>query len=520
VAARLTRRDFVRAALGTAGLAVSVSSAGCSRTDANQIRTGELSSGRPRQGGALNVAIAGGGSAETLNPYSGTSPIEFARNRVVYDLLFGQENGRIVPRLATGLTQASNGKSFTLKIRQGVKWHDGSLFTVQDVLFTLRTALNPALPYPNELLQYLDPASLKVLDDRTLLVPLLRPVGDPAALLAVSQMFVIKNGTQTFEAGKVIGTGPFKVVSFQAGRSAGLQRFDDHWDGAPYLDKLVFLSIDDPNARVNAVLGDQADYATAVPYASAKTLPAGRGVEVRTAGDQDRTGYGCVLNALKPPFDNPDVRRAVRMAVDRKALVDTVFLGYGVPGNDVFGAGATYFARDIQPPGYNVPAARQLLQKAGAAGAHIIIRSAEIEDGDNASATLLAEQLKQIGLQCTSQPVSPTQFSDIKAMGNANAVVLSMGSYPLQAIYTQLSQIPPLAFRDPQYSGAISTALAAPDQATRAAAWRSVQEIQASRGNLLVWGFGDTLSVSRLSVRGVASWGTAKYPYFGKAWLA
>jgi peptide/nickel transport system substrate-binding protein len=256
-----------------------------------------------------------------------------------------------------------------------------------------------------------------------------------------------------------------------------------------------------------------------VSYSSAKTLPAGKGVEVRTAGDAERTGYGLVLNTTRPPFDKPAVRRAVRLAVDRQALVDTVFLGYGVTGNDLFGAGGTYFAKDVQPPGRNLDEARKLLESAGAAGAEVVVRSAEAEDGDNASATLLVEQFKQIGLKSSTQIVSPAQFADIAAMANANAVVLSMGAYPLQTIYTQLSLIPPLALEDAEYKQAIATALATPDEAARAQAWATAQKAQSERGNLLVWGAGDTLSVVRQTVHDVASWGSAKYPYFGNAWL-
>jgi peptide/nickel transport system substrate-binding protein len=515
----MTRRDVIRYAAAVAAGATAATALGaCGGGDPQA--PAAAAPAQPRRGGTLRVAIAGGGAAETLNPFTGTSPAEFARNRIVYDLLFGQDNGKTVPRLATAAVPASDGKSFTLTIRDGVKWHDGSPFTTQDVVFALRAAVDPSLPYPSALAQYLDATGIQAVDGRTVRVPLNRPVGDPATLLAASQTFMVKAGTTSYAVGDIVGTGPYRITSFQAGRSSTLQRYDGYWEGAPYLDEITFLGLDDANARVNAVLAGQADYATAVPYAAAKTVPGGRGVEVRTAGDADRTGYGLVLNATRAPFSDPRARRAVRLGIDRQALVNTVFLGYGAVGNDLYGAGSTYYDGDVSAPTRDVAGARQLLADAGASGAEVVVRSAEIEDGDNASATLFAEQLKQLGLRPTTQVVTPAQFGDIQAMGQANAVVLSMGAYPLQTIYTQLSLIPPFALGDPEYQSSIESALATPDSTARAAAWKSAQQILADRGNLVVWGFGDTLSLSRGTVRGVVAWGTAKYPYFAKAWLA
>jgi hypothetical protein len=95
---------------------------------------------------------------------------------------------------------------------------------------------------------------------------------------------------------------------------------------------------------VNTVRGGQTDYASDIPYTIARTGAGADGLEVRTAG----AGYGFVLNTTKPLLADPRVRLALRLAVDRKALVDAVFLGYGEPGNDLFGHGAQYFAEDIK----------------------------------------------------------------------------------------------------------------------------------------------------------------------------
>jgi peptide/nickel transport system substrate-binding protein len=514
----MTRRDFLRATAGTAGLVAAASALGaCSGDEAAPATS--AGSGAPRAGGTLRVAIAGGGPAESLNPFTGASPLEFARNRVVWDVLFALDAGVPLPRLALSADPAPDGKAVTLRLRPGVRFHDGAPFGAQDVLFTLRTLTAPSQPFPSELGGYLDVPGATAVDEHTVRIPLRRPVGDPTMLLAVAQTAIVKAGTTSFDPATAVGTGPFRVTSFQSGRSSTVRRFDDHWDGAAYLDELTFLSLADPQARVNSVLSGQAELATAVPYTAARTVPVDGPVEVRSAGDSERTGFGIVLNTVKGPFRDPRVRRAARLAVDRRSLVDTVFLGYGVPGNDLFGAGARYFD-DRQPLARDVDRARRLVEQAGAAGAQVVLRSAELESGVNASAQLIAQQLGEVGLRARPQVVGLAEFRDLEAMAGADGVTLSLGAYPLQTIYTRLVLVPSLGLADPQLTTALRTALASPREPERAAAWRTVQEVLQDRGNLVVWGFGDTLSLARRDVSGVRAWGAAKYPYLGKAWRA
>ncbi|MBQ1088246.1 ABC transporter substrate-binding protein [Streptomyces sp. B93] len=514
------RRAMGMAAAGGAALSLPLLG-GCSDDDTGEAATPrDDAPARPRRGGTLTAALAGGGPAESLDPFSAASPADFARNRVIYDVLFWSAHDQVQPGLALSATTAPGGTSFTLKLRKGVVWHDGSPFGAKDVAFTLRYVTSPDRTYPSELSGYIDPAGIEAEDDHTLVVPLSRPIGDPAGLLAANQIFVLKDGTKAFEPGKVMGTGPLKVTDFAPGRSSTLRRFDDHWDGAPYLDELVVLSLNDPQARVNAVRSGQADFAAALPYTeAAKGRGAGPTV-VHKGTRNERTGFGFMLSTGRPPFDDPRVRKAVRLAVDRQSLVDTVLLGYGEVGNDLYGAGAQYYADDLEPLARDVDQARSLLRAAGAEGVQITVRSAEIETGCNASAELFAEQMKDIGLKVKAQTVSAAEFFDVKAMESVDAVTFAIYGFPLQAIYTRTALRPSLAFDDPQFKRSLADAIAVRGADERQQAWRRVQTAMHDRGNWVVWGFADTLSLARDRVRGVTGRGTAKYPYLGKAWLA
>jgi peptide/nickel transport system substrate-binding protein len=314
--------------------------------------------GVPARGGVLRAAFAGAGPVESLNPYAISTPAEFARSRVVYDELFRMQDGAPVGRLAVSAEPAGDGSAFLLYLREGVTWQDGSPFGAADVAYTLRYLTSPERTFPSELSRFLDTAGIEIIGERTLRVPTLTPVGDPPGLFAGANVSVLKDGTTSFDVGQVVGTGPYRLVAFEAGREARLERFDGHWDGAPYADELVVLSLDDPQARVNAVRAGQADFANDIPFTLARTGAGAADLEIRSAGDAQRTGYGFVLNTTRGPMGDPRVRRAIRLAVDRQAMVDRVFLGYGVAANDLYGHGVRYFAADVPRPMCDAATAR------------------------------------------------------------------------------------------------------------------------------------------------------------------
>ncbi|MGN9841251.1 ABC transporter substrate-binding protein [Nonomuraea sp. H19] len=516
-----TRRDLLRSAGWSLGLAgVGALLGGCApSTSATPRPVLQSTPSTPRRGGQFRAVLTGGGAAESLDPFGGGAPSDFIRNDVIYDSLFSLVDGRAAPALALTAEPASDGRSFVLRLREGVRWHDGSPFTAADVAYSLRYMTSPERPYPNELQLYVDTGGVKVVDDRTVRVPARQPVGDPALMLASFPGKIIKDGARSFSAADAVGTGPYQVEAFEAGRQTRLRRFDGHWGGAPNADTLVLSSLTDPQAKVNAVLTGQADYAVDIPFSIARAGTGSAELEIRQAGEGNRVGFGFILNATRPPFDDPRARRAVRLAVDRKALVDTVLLGYGEPGNDLFGAGSEYFS-DREPPARDVDQARRLLREAGAEGAQVTIRSSEYEAGYNASTQLFAEQLREVGLNVRPDIVGMQNFFDVKALAEANGIAFSIGAIPLMVIYGRLAAYPSLALPAPRLRSAFAKAFGSTDAAQRKRSWTEVQDVMAEEGNCVVWGLADTLSVARKNVAGVETRGLAKYPYLGKAGLA
>ncbi len=511
----LTRRDLFRTA-GVAGAGFLLAACGSAGPASAPVSSAGTSAAR--RGGVLTAVFTGGGPSESLDPYAGGSPVDYVRNDVIFDAPFTLEAGEVVPGLALTAEPAPDGRSFVLHLRPDVRWHDETAFTAQDVAYSLQYMNAPERSYPSQLGAFLDPTAVKVLDPLTLEVPTRQPLGDPALFLAAFPAKIVKNGTSSFTAADAIGTGAYRVTAFEAGREARLTRFDGYWGGPAPADELVLLSLTDPQAKVNTVLTGQADFAGDIPFTTAKAGVASADIEVRTAGQDNRTAFGFVLNLGLAPFDDPRARKAVRLAIDRQALVDTVLLGYGSVGNDLLCAGAKYYAAR-EPLARDLDQSRQLLRDAGAEGAEVTIRSAEYEIGYNASTQLLAEQLTAIGLVVKPQIVSTAEFFLPEAIAQAHGVAFSSGAIPLAVMYGRLAGFPGLAFPDQQLTEAFGAAVASTDEATRAQAWAQVQDVMFDRGNTIVWGQADVLSLARASVVGISVRDQAKYPYLGKAGL-
>ncbi|MCW4354050.1 ABC transporter substrate-binding protein [Hoyosella sp. YIM 151337] len=513
----MKRRDALRLAgltLGAAGTTALLTACGASPSAGNGRGPNDASEATR---GAFRAVFTGGGAGETLDPYATAAPADFVRNDVVYENLFFLGEGETLPGLARDVVVSPGARGFILNLRDDVRWHDGSAFTAADVKYSFEYMSSPERLYPSELQAYFDMAGIEIRSEHSVWVPTLQPLGDPATMLAAFPAKMVKDGSGAFTTETAIGTGPFRVTAFAAGRETVLTRFDEYWGGSAPSQELRILSVTDPQAKVNSIISGQADYTSDIPYTTARAGISAADIELDTAGSRHRTSMGFVLNTTRPPFDDPRVRRAAKLALDRQTLVDTVFLGYGIPGNDLVSAGAPYFS-DRDPLPRNLDEARKLVRAAGAANAPVTIRTAEWESGFNASSELACEQWREIGLEARPQIVGLAEFYESEGLAAANGVAFSAPSAPLAVLYGRLNaHDPAMAFDDAEYCDALAAAMAATDDAERQRHWNMVQDRMFTDGNTVIWGLADTLSLARSGVQGLETRGHAKYPYLGEA---
>ena len=256
------------------------------------------------------------GGAESLDPLSSNRFIEVVA--LIYSRLMREgESGEASPELATSWTANAEATEWTLTLQPGVKFHDGSDFDAADVAYSLSRIEDPALESPvASVLGIID--QVEVVDPLTVKIILEAPHAGLPLLLLDYRVRMIPDGSGPTINENPVGTGPFRVEKVDAEGTTTLVVNEGYWEGRPKLDKIQFTAIPDAEARNQAMLAGQLDYnlltAEQAPlYANnpafqAQSFPGGQWV-------------GAVFRTNAEPFTDPRVRRALRIAVDRNAML-------------------------------------------------------------------------------------------------------------------------------------------------------------------------------------------------------
>ncbi|GIV77734.1 MAG: ABC transporter substrate-binding protein [Litorilinea sp.] len=270
--------------------------------------------------------------------------------------------------------------TWEFKLRQGVKFHDGTEMTADDVVFTFNRIIQEnMIEYPEPhtsprkgLIAPLE--SVEKVDDYTVRFHLSAP-WPPAMQLFVHQQIVPKAylesvGTKGFVE-RPIGTGPFQFVSGQLDDQVVMERFDDYWGGAPDLtpvgpacvQRAIFRVIPEASTRVAALLAGEVHIIQAVPPDLVETLMQSPDVVVKTApGTQPKW---LELNVNQPPFDNKLVRQALNYLIDKELIIETIYQGRAVPLAGVLSPFNNFADPSLTPYPYDPDKARALLAEAG-----------------------------------------------------------------------------------------------------------------------------------------------------------
>jgi peptide/nickel transport system substrate-binding protein len=259
----------------------------------------------------------------------------------IYDGLFDYDNDlNIVPALAESYEVSEDGKTVTFKLRQGVTWHDGAPFTSADVQFTVMSVLKEVHPRgPNS---FREVTSIDTPDDHTAVFNLANPA--PYMLRALSgyeSPIVPKHlleGTDIRSsdlATNPVGTGAYKFVEWKKGQYIRLDKNENYWKpGLPYIERIVGRFIPDASTRTAAMENGEVMYGAygAIPNIDAVRLRDMDGFSVTTDGYSMINPMALIeFDTTKAPFDNPAIRKAISLAIDREFLIQNIWFGYGKP---------------------------------------------------------------------------------------------------------------------------------------------------------------------------------------------
>jgi len=294
--------------------------------------------GEPKHGGVLKIYHRENPASASIHEEASPSTVvpfmPVFNNLVIYRQDVAQNSmDTIVPDLATAWSWNEDGTTLTFTLREGVKWHDGKPFTAKDVKCTidlLQGKAKDALRKNPREGWYKNVAEVKVNTDVEVVFRLDRPQPALLALLAsgYSPIYPCHVSPRDMRA-KPIGTGPFKVVEFKQNDSIKLARNRDYWKkDRPYLDGLEFTIIPNRSTAILAFVTGKFDLT--FPFEVSIPLLADVAAQAPQAICQLSPANGTVnliVNRDKPPFDNADLRRAIALALDRKAFIDILAEG-------------------------------------------------------------------------------------------------------------------------------------------------------------------------------------------------
>ncbi|MFN2136365.1 MAG: ABC transporter substrate-binding protein [Candidatus Promineifilaceae bacterium] len=358
--------------------------------------------GEPRSGGTLRVAFQNEWAGLDPHVVSSYSSYQVLFN-VVEMLTAYDDDLNLVPGLAESWEQSEDGLTWTFKLREGVKFHNGREMTAEDVKWSFDRLIDPATGAGNA--GNVGPADtqIEVIDDYTVAITHPEPVGILPQTLAFNPASGIIARESLEDDGTIsipIGTGPFKIAEVEGTTRLVLERNGDYWqEGLPYLDQVVIEPIPDDTVRETALLGGEVDWVLAIAPQNYQSLVDNPDIVVDTAPQLSYDYIG--MNLTREPFDDVRVRQAIAMAIDRQTLCEAGFFGLCETIEGPVGSGSPWDF-NYEPYSRDVDAAKQLLADAGYPDGFEMELLPTTQYGETVrAAQVLQQQLAEIGIDAT-----------------------------------------------------------------------------------------------------------------------
>ncbi len=396
-------------ASGSSGTAAATSVATSAATSATSSTSTAAAAGDVVRGGTLTWAYTS--SPQKLDPIWSQALVDETVMVPMIEAMAraNREGSGVEPAVAQKWDVSTDGLTYTFNLRKGVKFHDGSTVTANDVVACLKR--NQSMG--SYMWQLADATSIDAIDDSTVKVVLSVKIASFLARMAVPANGVFpaaeikKIGKDEFT--NPIGTGPFKLKEWVRNDHFTMEKNPDYWDMAPdgkpypYVDQIVIKQVAEITTQVLQVQAGQIDGGSA-PYSQVATLQNDKKGKLVMAPQQQV--YFMVIQLTKPPFDDINVRQAMSLALDRKAMIDRATAGTAVLANSFFPKGTLDWDPDLTLP-YDVAKAKDLIAKSkypnGHKGAKLQYPSGAQIGHDNA---VLAQQMWQaIGIDLTIEEV-------------------------------------------------------------------------------------------------------------------
>lgn len=393
-----TRRDLLKMMLAS-GVALSAGGAVLSRAEQALAAT-------PVSGGHMKAAGISSSNADTLDPAKASLGTDYSRCCSLYNrLTFIDATGVPQMELAEKL-ETKDAKTWTVTLRKGVTFHDGKTLTSEDVVFSLKRHLDPAVGSKVAKIAA-QMTEIKAIDPNTVEIVLNSANADLPFILGLHHFMIVQDGTTDFSKG--IGTGAFVLETFQPGVRSIVKKNTNYWKpNLPHLDSFEFFAIPDATARVNALLAGDIQFCSSVDPRAAKLVDGQEGFRL----SRSTVGNYTNLN-IRLDMNNSDFVTGMKHLIDREQIVAAALRGFGDVGNDQpISKANVFYNKDLKAKAFDPDKAKHYFEKAGVLGQSIPVIASEAADFSIDMAMIIQAAGAEIGLNLDVQRVPSDGYWD------------------------------------------------------------------------------------------------------------
>jgi peptide/nickel transport system substrate-binding protein len=371
-----------------------------------------LASCGPEAADTNTLRVGIGLEPPNLDPTSGAAA---AVDEVVYANVFEgltriDAQGQVRPGLAQSWDVSADGLTYDFELRRGVDFHNGAAFDANVAKFALSRITAPGSTNAQQQL-FAQVKAIEVLAPLTLRIRLKQRVPEFLFNLGWGDAVMVEPQSAASNAFRPVGTGPFEFVRWQTGTAITLQRFDRYWGALPAFRSVVFKLINDAGAAYGAVMAGDVD--GVANFGTAELLPQIKRTGRFTVTEGMTEGETILaMNNARAPFDDVRVRRAVALAIDRKAVIDGALFGYGAPIGSFFSPlDPDYIDLTDRSP-FDQAKAKALLAEAGYGQGFAATLVLPPTGYARRGGEIIAAQLRQIGVTAKIENIEWAQWLD------------------------------------------------------------------------------------------------------------
>jgi peptide/nickel transport system substrate-binding protein len=457
------------------------------------------------------AGVESSGNKNSMDPAQQPSSQNSLNVSASYDrLTTADDNFKVLPSLATSWKANAKGTVWTFKIRKGVKFWDGHPLTSADVVYTFKRLIDPKTGSEGaSQMSFLTKSSIAASGPYAVTFTTKKPVAELPLLITNKNTFIVENGATTATLRtKGAGTGPFIPVKFSPLQQVHtFMRNPNYWrPGLPKAPCLQTYVIQEANSMLAGLQTGQIQFSQQVDYSVVAPLKSNKSVKLMPTGAS--TSMTMPMWTDKAPFDNNDVRTAMKMVVDRKQMVETVLQGYGVVGDDNPIPPTSPDAWRHTVPGPDVAGATQLLAKAGYTSDNplkVDMHVADVIPGIVNMAQLYKQQAAKAGIQVNVIVGPSSEYWDnvwLKQPFQISAWSARPAGLALAIAYLKSAPYPESHWKVPAFDAMLQRANTTVDPAARSKLYRQAAKMLTEQGGEIIPMFQRVVAAERSNCTG------------------